>query len=52
MIIKKPSVTELVKLLDVPALMNWANRIGLEGISLKDYRNKESKESVSIHKLI
>lgn len=39
---KKPSVTELTGLLDKPALLNWANRIGLQGISLTAHR-KESK---------
>lgn len=50
--LKKPSVTELIKLLDVPALMSWANRIGLEGISLKDYRKKLAGEGINVHKLI
>lgn len=49
---KKPSVTELIKLLDVPALINWANRIGLEGISLKDYRKKSGNEGKAVHKAI
>lgn len=49
---KKPSVTELIKLLDVPALMSWANRIGLEGIGLKDYRKKSGNEGKAIHKAI
>lgn len=50
--LKKPSVTELVKLLDVPALINWANRIGLEGIALKDYRKKSGNEGKEVHKAI
>src|SRR5258705_13839097 len=36
----KPYVTDLIKLLDKPALLNWANKIGLKGVALKDYRQK------------
>lgn len=49
---KKPSVTELINLLDKPALLNWANRIGLDGISLKDYRKKSSGDGINVHKAI
>ena len=48
----KPSVTELIKLLDKPALLNWANKIGLEGIGLDEYRKKVMKDGTSIHKQI
>ncbi len=34
---KAPTVTQLLKLLDKPPLMKWANKIGLEGIKLEDY---------------
>lgn len=34
------SVTKLLSLLDKPAILKWANKIGLEGISLDDHRNK------------
>lgn len=34
---KKPSVTELLKILNKPKLMYWANKLGLKGQSLSDY---------------
>lgn len=49
---KKPSLTELINLLDKPNLLNWANRIGLEGIALKDYRKKSANDGKEIHKAI
>lgn len=49
---KKPSVTELIKLLDKPALMKWANRIGLQGIELDEYRKNILKAGTSIHSQI
>ncbi len=49
---KKPSVTELLKLLDKPQLLKWANKIGLEGVSLEDYRNKSTGDGISIHSQI
>ena len=48
----KPSVTDLVKLLDKPALMKWANKIGLEGISLDEYWQKSRSAGTSLHKQI
>lgn len=48
----KPSVTDLIKLLDKPALLNWANKIGLQGIKLEEYREKSKKDGTSIHKQI
>mgnify|MGYP003426705574 CR=1 FL=1 len=45
----KPSVTDLLKLLDKPALLNWANKIGLEGININDYRKKSMAGGSSIH---
>lgn len=35
---KKPSVSELIDILNKPKLMHWANKIGLEGKSLNDVR--------------
>jgi len=49
---KKPSVSELTDLLNKPALLNWANKIGLNGISLFDYRNKAKAAGTSIHNQI
>jgi hypothetical protein len=48
----KPTVTQLIGLLDKPALMKWANRIGLEGVSLDDYRKKSFQEGTGVHKKI
>jgi len=48
----KPSVTELLNLLDKPGLLPWANKIGLEGISLKEYRKKCLSKGSSLHKQI
>lgn len=47
--IKKPSISELIKLLDKPALLSWANRIGLQGINLDDHRKQTAEKGDSIH---
>jgi hypothetical protein len=47
---RKPSVTELVGMLDKPALLSWANRIGLEGKSLIEARRANMAQGVSLHK--
>jgi len=46
----KPSVTELIGQLDKPALLGWANRIGLEGKSLVEARRQNMKDGASLHK--
>jgi len=46
---KKPSVTELTGLLDKPALLNWANKQGLQGIDITESRKKYLKDGSSIH---
>lgn len=48
----KPSVTNLIGLLDKPGLLKWANKIGLEGIHIDDYRKKSLSDGGSIHKQI
>jgi hypothetical protein len=45
----KPQVTKLIGLLDKPALLTWANKIGLEGIKLEDYRKKAMSSGSSLH---
>ena len=50
--VNKPTVTDLIKLLDKPALLGWANRIGLDGIKLDDYRKKSTTTGTSLHKQI
>jgi len=48
----KPSITKLLELLDKPALLKWANKIGLEGIRLDDYRSKAKESGLSLHEEI
>jgi hypothetical protein len=48
----KPSVTKLIDMLDKPALLKWANKIGLEGIKLDDYRSKSKDAGSSIHEQV
>ena len=46
---KKPSVTELLQLLDKPALLGWANSQGLKGIDISKERSKWLNAGTSIH---
>lgn len=46
---KKPSISELLDLLNKPALLYWANKIGLEGVRLSDYYKKSKGAGLSIH---
>tara|TARA_R110000823_G_scaffold225280_1_gene353098 strand:- start:38 stop:571 length:534 start_codon:yes stop_codon:yes gene_type:complete len=46
---KIPTVTKLLSLLDKPALLKWANRIGLEGVKLEDYYKKSKAKGNSYH---
>ena len=48
----KPSVSNLIQLLDKPALLKWANKIGLQGINIDDYRKESRSNGSSIHKQI
>jgi len=45
----KPSVTQLIQLLDKPALLKWANKIGLQGIDLDTYRSNSKKNGTNLH---
>lgn len=49
---KKPTVTELIALLDKPALLKWANKIGLEGVSLEEFRAASKGKGISLHNQI
>lgn len=49
---KKPSVTELLSLLDKPALLGWANRQGLLGVDISKARKKWLFDGTSLHKQI
>jgi len=46
---KKPSVTELLKLLDKPALLGWANKQGLLGVDISEKRKVSLSQGNSIH---
>lgn len=48
----KPTVTELIGLLDKPALLEWANKQGLQGVSLKAFREKAFEAGSNLHKQI
>lgn len=48
----KPSVTKLIDLLDKPALLRWANKLGLDGVKLDDYRSKEKEQGSNTHESI
>lgn len=48
----KPTVSQLISLLDKPNLLKWANKIGLEGTRLEDYRKKSTGDGDNIHKQI
>lgn len=43
------AVTKLIDLLDKPALVGWANNLGLKGINIKDYYKQTQKEGNSKH---
>lgn len=45
----KPTVSNLIDLLDKPALVKWANKIGLEGIRLDDYKSKAKESGTDYH---
>lgn len=49
---KKPSISELLSLLDKPALLGWANRIGLEGKTLLEARRANMAQGTSLHKQV
>ena len=45
----KPTVTQLLDILNKPALMNWANKIGLQGIGLEEYRKEVMVDGATLH---
>jgi hypothetical protein len=49
---KKPSLTELLDLLNKPALLKWANKQGLQGIDISIDRTRRLQAGTSIHKQI
>jgi len=46
---KKPSVTQLLDLLAKPALIGWANKLGLQGIDIKEKRKASLAKGSSLH---
>lgn len=48
----KPGVTQLISLLDKPALLKWANKIGLQGIKIDEYRKNATSKGINLHKEI
>ncbi len=46
------AVTKLISLLDKPALVYWANKIGLKGESLCDNRKKTTSKGTKKHELV
>lgn len=48
----KPTVTQLLSLLDKPALLNWANQQGLKGIDISKERKNWLNAGTSIHSQI
>lgn len=49
---KKPSVTQLIGMLDKPALLRWANRQGLQGIDIEKERARTKAAGGSLHEQI
>lgn len=47
---KKPSISELLALLDKPALLGWANKIGLEGKTLSQARSENRARGSGMHR--
>jgi hypothetical protein len=50
--VKKPSVTDLVGMLDKPALLSWANAQGLLGVKLNAVRQRVRGAGTSMHEQI
>lgn len=49
---KKPSISELIRLLDKPALLKWANKQGLAGIDISVKRKEWLSGGTSMHQQI
>jgi len=45
----KPTVTQLINLLDKPNLVKWANNLGLTGVSLSEYRQSKKGQGTNMH---
>jgi hypothetical protein len=49
---QKPSLTELLDLLNKPALIRWANGLGKKGIDVEEYRNEQKSQGRELHNQI
>lgn len=43
------SVTKLIDILNKPALLNWSNKLGLKGLSLKENQLKSKTKGINNH---
>jgi len=50
--VRVPGVTTITGLLEKPALKHWANRIGLEGIDIKNYVDKRAEMGTLAHAMV
>jgi len=49
---RKPSVSELLEIMAKPALIPWANKMGLKGVDISTYSKKKMADGTSIHSQI
>jgi len=47
-----PGVTTVIGVLNKPLLVPWANRLGLEGINVKDYVNDKADIGTLVHEMM
>ncbi len=47
-----PGVTTFIGILNKPALVPWANNLGLQGINVKDYVNDKADIGTLAHEMI
>ena len=50
--VRVPGVTTITGVLDKPALKYWGNRIGLEGIDIKNYVDKRAEMGTLAHAMV
>lgn len=46
------AITKLIQLLHKEGLLKWANKIGLEGVRLEDYRKQSSAKGSDLHQQV
>lgn len=47
-----PSVTQVLQVVAKPALIQWANRVGLEGVNAEEYRNETAVIGTTAHAMV